>query len=81
MIGTTELIVIGGVALVLFGGAQLPKLAKSLGTFISDFNAAKEGKATAKPAAKKAAAKKSAKKSSTAKKSTAKKTTKTKKKK
>lgn len=80
MIGTPELIVIGGVVLVLFGGAQLPKLAKSLGNFISDFNAAKEGKPTSKPTAKKTVAKKTGKKPTTVKKSTGKKTTSKKKK-
>ncbi|MDR2431384.1 MAG: twin-arginine translocase TatA/TatE family subunit [Candidatus Margulisbacteria bacterium] len=42
MIGTTELIVIAVIVVLLFGGAQLPKLAKSLGGFISEFNAAKD---------------------------------------
>ncbi len=43
MIGTSELIIIALVVMLLFGGSQLPKLAKSLGNFISDFNKAKEG--------------------------------------
>ncbi|GBR76329.1 sec-independent protein translocase protein TatA [Candidatus Termititenax persephonae] len=37
-----ELIIIGVVIVLLFGGAQLPKLARSLGGFFSEFNAAKE---------------------------------------
>lgn len=31
MIGATEIIIIAGVALILFGGAALPKFARSLG--------------------------------------------------
>jgi sec-independent protein translocase protein TatA len=42
MIGTSELIIIALVIILLFGGAQLPKLARSLGGFISEFNKAKE---------------------------------------
>ncbi len=42
-IGMPELLLIALVVLVLFGGSQLPKLAKSLGKFVSDFNKAKEG--------------------------------------
>lgn len=40
--GHMELILIAIVVVLLFGGAQLPKLAKSLGGFMSEFNAAKE---------------------------------------
>ncbi|GBR77074.1 sec-independent protein translocase protein TatA, partial [Candidatus Termititenax persephonae] len=42
MVGGMELIIIGVVIVLLFGGAQLPKLARSLGGFFSEFNAAKE---------------------------------------
>jgi sec-independent protein translocase protein TatA len=42
MIGTSELIIIALVVILLFGGAQLPKLAKSLGSFVQEFNKAKE---------------------------------------
>jgi sec-independent protein translocase protein TatA len=42
MIGTTELIIIALVVMLLFGGAQLPKLARSLGDFMHEFNRAKE---------------------------------------
>lgn len=31
MIGTTELLLIGGIALLLFGGKKLPELMKSMG--------------------------------------------------
>lgn len=39
-IGTTELIVIGGVALLLFGGKKLPELMHGLGKGVKEF---KEG--------------------------------------
>ena len=42
MFGTTELLLIAVVVVLLFGGAQLPKLAKSMGSFLSEFNAAKD---------------------------------------
>lgn len=53
MIGTTELIIIAAVIMLLFGSAQLPKLAKSLGNFINDFNEAKETGSKKKTPAKK----------------------------
>ena len=37
MIGTTEIIIIAGVVLVLFGASALPKFAKSLGRARSEF--------------------------------------------
>ncbi len=37
MIGTTEIIVIAGVALVLFGSTALPKFARSLGQAKKEF--------------------------------------------
>lgn len=40
MIGTTELIVIGGVVLLLFGGKKIPELMRSLGQGVKSF---KEG--------------------------------------
>lgn len=40
IIGTTELIVIGGAVLLLFGGKKIPELMRSLGTGIKNF---KEG--------------------------------------
>jgi sec-independent protein translocase protein TatA len=44
MIGTTELLIIAGVVLVLFGGSAIPKLARSLGRARREFEAgAKEG--------------------------------------
>ena len=39
-IGTTEIIVIGGVALLLFGGKKLPELMHGLGKGVKEF---KEG--------------------------------------
>jgi sec-independent protein translocase protein TatA len=44
MIGTTELIVILIVILVLFGGKKLPELAKSLGKGLHEFKKAASGK-------------------------------------
>lgn len=41
-IGTTEIIVIGGVALLLFGGKKLPELMRSMGKGVKEF---KEGMA------------------------------------
>lgn len=40
MIGTTELIVIGGVVLLIFGGKKLPELMKGMGQGVRSF---KEG--------------------------------------
>ena len=40
MIGTTELIVIGGAVLLLFGGKKIPELMRSLGQGVKNF---KEG--------------------------------------
>lgn len=36
-IGTTELLIIAGVALLLFGGKKLPELMRGLGQGISEF--------------------------------------------
>ena len=38
MIGTTELLIIGGVILVLFGASAIPKLAKSIGQAKKEFD-------------------------------------------
>lgn len=35
--GTTEWLIVGGIVLVLFGGAKLPQLAKGLGEGIREF--------------------------------------------
>lgn len=43
MIGTSELIVIFLVVLLLFGGKRLPELAKSLGAGIREFKKACNG--------------------------------------
>ena len=37
MIGTTELIVIGGAVLLLFGGKKIPELMRSLGQGVKNF--------------------------------------------
>jgi TatA/E family protein of Tat protein translocase len=41
-LGVMEILLIVAAIMLLFGAGQLPKLAKSLGSFISDFNNAKE---------------------------------------
>lgn len=43
MIGTTELLLILCVALLLFGGKRLPELAKSLGRALQEFRHASQG--------------------------------------
>lgn len=37
MIGTTELLVIGGVILLLFGGKKIPELMRSMGQGVKSF--------------------------------------------
>jgi len=39
-IGTTEIVVIAGVLLVLFGGKKLPELARGMGDSIKEFRKA-----------------------------------------
>ena len=36
-IGTTELLVIGGIALLLFGGKKLPEMMRGLGKWVNSF--------------------------------------------
>ena len=44
MLGSTEILIIAGVALVLFGSAAIPKFAKSLGQAKKEFeDGVKEG--------------------------------------
>lgn len=52
-LGTTELIVILVILLVLFGGAKLPSLAKGLGQSIKEFKKASKEDDSAKPEAAK----------------------------
>ncbi len=52
MIGTTEILIVGGVVLVLFGSAAIPKFFRSIGKAQSEFEKGKrEGSAenAAKP--------------------------------
>lgn len=44
-IGTTEMIVIGLVLLVLFGGKKLPELARGMGSSIKEFRKAADDNA------------------------------------
>ena len=37
MIGTTELLLIGGIALLLFGGKKLPEMMRGLGQGVREF--------------------------------------------
>jgi len=37
MIGTTELVIIGGVVLLLFGGSKIPELARAVGRAKREF--------------------------------------------
>ena len=37
MIGTTELLLIGGMALILFGGKKLPEMMRGLGQGVKEF--------------------------------------------
>ena len=43
MLGTTEIIMIAAVVLLLFGGKKIPELMKGLGKGMSEFKKAKEG--------------------------------------
>lgn len=36
-LGTTELLIVGGVVLLLFGGKKLPQLGRSMGSAITNF--------------------------------------------
>lgn len=47
MIGTTELIVIGGAVLLLFGGKKIPELMRSLGRGVSEYKRGLNGEETA----------------------------------
>jgi sec-independent protein translocase protein TatA len=38
MIGTTEILIIGGVVVLLFGATAIPKFAKSIGKAKKEFN-------------------------------------------
>lgn len=43
-IGTTEIVVVGLILLVLFGGKKLPELARGMGSSIKEFRKAADGK-------------------------------------
>ena len=50
MIGTTELLIIVGVVVLLFGATAIPRLARSIGRARSEFDkGAKEGTADEEP--------------------------------
>ena len=51
MIGTTELLIIGGAVLLLFGGKKIPELMRSMGQGVRSF---KQGMAEGLPEEKKA---------------------------
>ncbi len=42
MLGTMEIILIVGVAVLLFGAAKLPEFARSLGSSVGEFHKAKK---------------------------------------
>ncbi len=44
-IGTTEIVVVGLILLVLFGGRKLPELARGMGSSIKEFRKAANGDA------------------------------------
>lgn len=46
MIGTTEILLLGGLALLLFGGKKLPEMMRGLGKGVKEF---KEGMSGASP--------------------------------
>lgn len=52
-IGQTELLIVGGIVLVLFGGSKIPQLAKGLGEGIREFKKSMtgEGSENASPSA------------------------------
>jgi sec-independent protein translocase protein TatA len=53
-LGLTEILVIVGIVILLFGGKKIPELMKGLGSGIKEFkNAAKDDQPTAAPSAKK----------------------------
>lgn len=53
MLGTTEILIIAAVVLVLFGGAAIPKFARSLGRARKEFeDGVKEGEKEAEGARK-----------------------------
>lgn len=42
-IGTTELMIVLGIAMLLFGGARIPSIARSLGQSITEFKKGASG--------------------------------------
>ena len=45
--GTTEWLIVGGIVIVLFGGAKLPQLAKGIGEGIREFKKSVNGEESA----------------------------------
>ncbi len=43
MIGTTELLLLGGLALLLFGGKKLPEMMRGLGQGVKEFKEGMDG--------------------------------------
>jgi sec-independent protein translocase protein TatA len=43
MIGTTELLLLGGLALLIFGGKKVPELMRGLGQGVKEFKKGMEG--------------------------------------
>lgn len=49
-IGTTELLLLGGLALLLFGGKKLPEMMRGLGKGVKEFKAGMQDAPTQEPA-------------------------------
>lgn len=47
-IGTTEILIIAGIVLIIFGGRKLPEFAKGLGEAINELRKAFQGKDNSK---------------------------------
>ena len=50
MLGTTELLLLGGLALLIFGGKKVPEMMRGLGQGVKEFNKGmKEGEDISRP--------------------------------